>query len=116
MRSHRLVQATKLGALFAVTITALLWPAPRSAEAASAADLDAGWNHNCIVTTVGAVHCWGRGGSGQLGGGKSADSNTPIAVSGLAGGVVEVSAHTQHACAVTVGGSLYCWGGTILAN
>ena len=111
MRTRRLRHAAQLATLAAVTMAALVWPGPPPIEAASVAALDAGWNHSCTVTTVGGVHCWGRGGAGQLGNGSNASINTtPVAVSGLAGGVVEISAHTQHVCAVDGAGSLHCWG------
>ena len=111
MGTRWLRRVTKLAMLASVTTAALLWPGPPPIEAASVAALDAGWNHSCTITTVGGVHCWGRGGAGQLGNGANASVNTtPAAVSGLAGGVIEISAHTQHACAVAGTGSLYCWG------
>lgn len=68
-----------------------------------------------------AVYCWGRGSSGQLGNGKRADQNTPVAVCGegyttdcskhVLKGVTALSAGAEHVCAI-VGDKAraYCWG------
>lgn len=43
-------------------------------------DLVAGLEHTCGKTSLGAVHCWGRGGWGQLGNGLLEDTGTPVEV------------------------------------
>lgn len=68
-----------------------------------------------------AVYCWGRGSSGQLGNGKRADQDRPVAVCGegyttdcknhVLKGVTALSAGAEHVCAI-VGdkATAYCWG------
>jgi alpha-tubulin suppressor-like RCC1 family protein len=67
---------------------------------ASACGLDAG----------GVAYCWGWNRYGQLGNGTTADSPTPVAVSGgLTFRTISVGA-SDHACALTTGDAVYCWG------
>jgi alpha-tubulin suppressor-like RCC1 family protein len=69
-----------------------------------------GAGHICAITDAGALYCWGRNTSGQVGVGSEADSvPTPTLVPGMEFGVIAVSAAGQSTCAVK-GDSLYCWG------
>jgi alpha-tubulin suppressor-like RCC1 family protein len=74
------------------------------------AAIAAGSEHACALTTGGAVWCWGANFSGQLGDGTNVNRGTPVNVSGLAGGVVEIAAGSEHTCALTAGGAIACWG------
>jgi alpha-tubulin suppressor-like RCC1 family protein len=78
-------------------------------------DLDAGGSHSCLAVLNGQVFCWGLNNVGQIGlGYSSAPVTPPQAVPGLSN-VVDVAAGGEyggpgHSCALTAGGSLYCWG------
>ncbi len=73
--------------------------------------------HACGLTAVGAAYCWGWNWLGQLGNGTRDPTNsstdprttTPTAVSG---GLTfsELSPGTHMTCALTTGGTAYCWG------
>lgn len=70
-----------------------------------------GGSHSCAVTGGGGVKCWGDNNSGQVGRGSTGGQyDVPQDVSGLASGVVAVSAGGYHSCAVTVTNGLKCWG------
>lgn len=72
--------------------------------------ISVGGSHSCALTSAGAVKCWGANAQGQLGDGSFDERLTPVDVTGLATGVVALSAGTDHTCAVKVGGDLVCWG------
>ena len=66
---------------------------------------------SCALTTTGGVLCWGFNSYGQVGDGTTASPRmTPVAVSSLSSGVTTISVGYAHACAVTNGGALLCWG------
>ena len=48
-----------------------------TAGALSNATLAAGGNHSCAIAADGAVRCWGRNASGQLGNGSTSDQPFP---------------------------------------
>jgi alpha-tubulin suppressor-like RCC1 family protein len=54
--------------------------------------------------------CWGYNGYGQLGNNSATQSNVPVAVLGLASGVLQVAAGERHTCALTSTGAVDCWG------
>jgi alpha-tubulin suppressor-like RCC1 family protein len=81
--------------------------------------LAAGSDHTCAVTSGGGIKCWGSNDEGQLGDGGTTTRYTPVAVRGLASGVVALAAggttlsyspSSAHTCAVTSGGGVKCWG------
>ncbi len=73
------------------------------------ASVVAGGKNTCAITTAGALQCWGKGGSGQLGG--SADSTTPVAIAGLPGPIADAVMGDTSVCALTQAGGVLCWGG-----
>ncbi|GAC1655828.1 MAG: hypothetical protein NVS4B3_20870 [Gemmatimonadaceae bacterium] len=91
--------------------------------------LSAGQNHVCALTPAGVAYCWGHNGSSQLGttvasslcpaggGGNPAVpcNTTPVPV---AGGLTftMISAGNGQSCALTAGGSAYCWGGGYIGD
>lgn len=74
------------------------------------ASITVGLGHACALTKTGAVKCWGKNASGQLGDGTTINQNTPVNVSGLASSVASIDAGESHSCAVTLSGAALCWG------
>jgi alpha-tubulin suppressor-like RCC1 family protein len=74
--------------------------------------LDASWEHTCAVSMAGKAFCWGAGGSGQIGDGKTLNRFTPRAV---AGGLTfdRVTAGDAHTCGETPTNQVYCWGNNV---
>lgn len=72
--------------------------------------LDAGDIHMCVLTSGGAMKCWGGNASGQLGSGGSGNVTNPSDVSGLTSGVAAISAGADHSCAVLTNSTAKCWG------
>lgn len=76
----------------------------------TATKVSAGAAHTCAVSG-GAAYCWGINTYGQLGNNSTAQSTTPVSVANQSGfTVLDVSAGTDHSCAVTQGGQSWCWG------
>lgn len=69
-----------------------------------------GQDHTCARRSSGGVMCWGRNDYGELGDG-SLDNwhDVPVEVSNLTG-IIDISAGTNHSCAVKNDGFPWCWG------
>jgi alpha-tubulin suppressor-like RCC1 family protein len=83
---------------------------PTRALVPVAHSIAAGYRHTCALTAGGDVWCWGWNNRGQLGSGViSAASPTPAKVI-LPEQALEVAAGSEHTCASTASGALWCWG------
>ena len=71
--------------------------------------ISAGFSHGCAVGTDSLAYCWGRGAEGQLGTGSTANSASPVPVSG---GLHfrAISAGDRYTCGLTMEGAAHCWG------
>ena len=91
-------------------------PSPRNLAEVSAdallnfAQVSAGGEHTCGVTSTNVAYCWGYNGWGQLGDGSAVEARVePVRVlGGLA--FRQVSAGQNHTCGVTPSNVAYCWG------
>ncbi len=86
-----------------------------SGNLAGITQIAAGNHHTCALTTEGRVKCWGSGAQGRLGDGGVSDRSTPVDVvaangSGTLSGITQISAGSDHTCALTTLGGVTCWG------
>jgi alpha-tubulin suppressor-like RCC1 family protein len=73
--------AGNVGMLGNNSTTSSLVPVPVSGLGSGVAAISAGAEHNCALTTAGALQCWGAGGFGQLGSGPTmVQSDVPVNV------------------------------------
>ncbi len=72
--------------------------------------LAAGYQFTCGLATTGSIYCWGRNDAGEVGAGLLATVvPTPqLALSNAT--FVALATGWEHACAIAVDGTLYCWG------
>ena len=74
--------------------------------------LAAGNAHTCAVRTDGAAFCWGYNSVGQIGDGFSGvpPRTTPVPVVSSNVAFTKLAAGTDHTCATSTAGAVYCWG------
>jgi alpha-tubulin suppressor-like RCC1 family protein len=85
-----------------------------SGRLSSVGEIACGGLTTCARTTSGAVYCWGRNSSGQLGVGDTTDRSRPAAVWSGPGDSTqlvadEIAGGGYHSCA-RIGSGLRCWG------
>jgi cysteine-rich repeat protein len=74
------------------------------------AALAVGTSHACGVTATGSAVCWGDNSFKQVASeAVRPQTAAPFAVPGLAG-ISQLSAGTNHSCALLAGQAVYCWG------
>jgi alpha-tubulin suppressor-like RCC1 family protein len=75
------------------------------------AHVSLGSGFGCALTTGDTVYCWGDNTYGELGDGTTQGRATPAQIQSLSSVVdLDTSLLTNFACAVTVVGSISCWG------
>ncbi|MFN9109956.1 MAG: RCC1 domain-containing protein, partial [Bacteroidota bacterium] len=77
---------------------------------AGVTQIAAGFYHTCALLNTGGVKCWGNNTYGQLGDGTGTDRVTPVDVTSLTSGVIQITARNLHTCALLVSGAVRCWG------
>ena len=98
------------GAIGDGTLTDRTVPVNVTGLSSGVADVGAGGWHSCAILEAGGIRCWGENGYGQLGNGLTTDSTTPVSVSGISSGVLDVCLGGAHTCALMSGGGVKCWG------
>ena len=87
-----------------------LTPIPVSGLGSGVTAIAAGGYRTCALTAAGGVLCWGFNEHGEVGDGTTDTRLTPTPVSGLARGVVAITAGPYHTCALSELGAVACWG------
>jgi alpha-tubulin suppressor-like RCC1 family protein len=77
--------------------------------------VDCGDYTTCAIVEGGAVRCWGRDKSGELGDGGGADRSKSVIVRGVEG-ATSVALASKFACALGSDKKVKCWGTARLAN
>ena len=81
----------------------------------TAVALASGLYHTCAILDNGSVSCWGSGGDGALGNGKTSNKLTPTLTSSFGVGRTAVALSSGHyqTCAILDNGSVSCWGANL---
>ena len=99
----------RLAALAALAVLTACGSDPTSPVSGPWAQVAAGDQFTCALTTQGAAWCWGSALFGQLGNNTTTPSPVPVAVAG-AHVFTTISAGSDHACAIDGSGNTWCWG------
>jgi alpha-tubulin suppressor-like RCC1 family protein len=83
-------------------------PNPVAIEEHHFAIISAGSGHTCGLE-AGRIWCWGSNTGGKLGNGTTAQSSTPVAVTGTTT-FGSVRTGFNHTCGISTSLSLFCWG------
>ena len=85
------------------------------------AQIVAGGRHTCALLTDGAVRCWGNNHYGQLGYGHTddiGDDESPVDAGNVnvGGTVTQITAGSDHTCALLTDGAVRCWGWNLFSS
>jgi serine/threonine protein kinase/alpha-tubulin suppressor-like RCC1 family protein len=72
--------------------------------------IGSGRDHTCAVTPDNDGYCWGKNSSGQVGIGVATEAVIAPQKVETSAQLKTISAGINHTCALTVGGTAYCWG------
>lgn len=72
--------------------------------------LAAGGNFGCTIPTDQHLYCWGSDGSGQIGNGRHGAGAIPSLATVKSERFTQLDAGHEHACALNLVGTAYCWG------
>jgi alpha-tubulin suppressor-like RCC1 family protein len=75
----------------------------------TATQVTMGASHTCALLTDQTVRCWGSGLNGELGNSVSANSLTPVTVTGI-NTAIHIAASYYYTCAILADGTGRCWG------
>lgn len=85
-----------------------------------AIDVATGGTHACALRQDGTVWCWGSDAFGQIGRDARVfpgpDGLVPTQTAPIPERVLQITAGSRHACALTSGGAVYCWGNNFLGE
>ena len=96
------------GQLGNATTTDSAAPVTVSGLSSGGTRVSAGRTSTCVLTTGGAVRCFGDNSTGIVGPSAGAQSSVPMTI--LGSGVKQVSVGSVAACALTTSGGVKCWG------
>jgi alpha-tubulin suppressor-like RCC1 family protein len=96
------------GNLFTLPIQVLNSSA--SAPLRGIVQITAGEQDSCALTGGGGILCWGYNPQGEVGEDTKPHYDSPVPVTNLTSGVIEIAAGYRHNCAITSTGGVMCWG------
>ena len=85
-------------------------PVPVAGLGSDVTLMAAGRTHTCVLSNGSGMLCFGGNVHGELGDGTTTNRIAPTPVSGMASGVLAITAGEWHTCALTIGGVVKCWG------
>jgi alpha-tubulin suppressor-like RCC1 family protein len=91
-------------------------PADVSGATSGIASVSTGFGFACALTTGGGVKCWGDNDEGQLGDGQACGTTSCASAQGVVGlpsGAIRLETGENHACVVTSGLGVKCWGSNL---
>jgi hypothetical protein len=92
------------------TVSSRLSPTPVFGLGSGVTQITVNSYHSCALLSTGAVKCWGKNITSQLGDGSTSNRLSPVQVTGLTTGVQKIAAGTEHTCALLASGAVKCWG------